>query len=494
MGNVETFFNSLFSSLGTSLPNLLAALLILIIGWIVARLIAGGVRKLLKRTNLDNRLAKTATDDAEVGIHAEDWISKGVFFILMIFVLVAFFQRLGLTAVTGPLNALLDTVMGYLPQLASAAILLLVAWVIASVVKMLVLRGADMFKLDDRLSSQGALTEDKEVSVSASLASAAYWLIFLIFLPPVLSALKMNGLVGPMEEMLSKMMSFIPNIFGAAVILVIGWFVARIVRQIVVSLLTAAGANKLGDRLGLKRGTTLAGLAGTIVYALILIPAVISALDTLAIDAVSRPATQMLTSILDAIPNIFGAAIILGLAYLVGKLVSGLIVDVLSGLGVDGWPEKIGVNLKTERTLSQIVGYLILVTIVLFAGMEAAEMLGFGKFSELVNEFIVFGGQILLALVVFGIGLYIANLARDVMLSTMGEDAAFTASIVRVAILVLVTAMALSQMGIAENIVNDAFTILLAAIGVAVALAFGLGSREIAGKEVARWLDSTRKK
>jgi hypothetical protein len=75
----------------------------------------------------------------------------------------------------------------------------------------------------------------------------------------------------------------------------------------------------------------------------------------------------------------------------------------------------------------------------------------------------------------------------------MGEDAAFTISIVRAAILVLVTAMALSQMGIAQEIVNDAFTILLAAIGIAIALAFGLGSREIAGKEVARWLESTRK-
>jgi hypothetical protein len=493
MQNIEVFFQALFDKLGTSLPNLLAALLILIIGWIVARLIAGSIRKLLRRTNLDNRLAKTATQDSSVEIHAEDWIAKGIFFVLMIFVLVAFFQRLGLTSVTGPLNTLLDTVMGYLPQLASALILLLVAWLVATIVKMLVSRGATMLKLDDRLSSQGALQDEETMSVSDSIASAAYWLVFLFFLPPILNSLRMNGLVGPMEDMISKIMDFIPNIFGAAIILLVGWFIARIVRQIVVSLLVVAGVNKLGDRIGLSRGTTLAGLLGTIVYAFILIPAVISALDTLAIDAISNPASMMLSTLLDAIPRIFGAVVVLGVAYLVGRLISGLVVEILDGVGINQWPEKIGLNLKTERSLAEIIGYIILVATVLFAGMEAAEMLGFGKFSELVNAFIVFGGKVLLALVIFGVGLYIANLARDIMLSTMGEDAAFTISIVRAAILVLVTAMALSQMGIAQEIVNDAFTILLAAIGIAIALAFGLGSREIAGKEVARWLESTRK-
>ncbi len=493
MQNIEVFFQALFDKLGTSLPNLLAALLILIIGWIVARLIAGSIRKLLRRTNLDNRLAKTATQDSSVEIHAEDWIAKGIFFVLMIFVLVAFFQRLGLTSVTGPLNTLLDTVMGYLPQLASALILLLVAWLVATIVKVLVSRGATMLKLDDRLSSQGALQDEETMSVSDSIASAAYWLVFLFFLPPILNSLRMNGLVGPMEDMISKIMDFIPNIFGAAIILLVGWFIARIVRQIVVSLLVVAGVNKLGDRIGLSRGTTLAGLLGTIVYAFILIPAVISALDTLAIDAISNPASMMLSTLLDAIPRIFGAVVVLGVAYLVGRLISGLVVEILDGVGINQWPEKIGLNLKTERSLAEIIGYIILVATVLFAGMEAAEMLGFGKFSELVNAFIVFGGKVLLALVIFGVGLYIANLARDIMLSTMGEDAAFTISIVRAAILVLVTAMALSQMGIAQEIVNDAFTILLAAIGIAIALAFGLGSREIAGKEVARWLESTRK-
>ena len=491
---MQQFFDSLLVSFGSGVTDIIVALLILIVGWIFARLVGGAVRKLLRRTDLDNRLAQATVGSDEAAIKAEDWIAKGVFYLIMVFVLIAFFQRLQLTAVTEPLNAMLNTIMGYLPQLVGAGVLLLVAWIVATVVKTLVSRGATMFKLDERLSAQGALEEGEQVSVSASLATAAYWLIFLLFLPAILDALEMQGLMEPVQGMLAQIMSFIPNIFAAAIILLIGWFVARIVRQIVSNLLAAAGTNRLGERIGLGRQTTLSGLVGTIVYAFILIPAIISALEALKIEAISGPATAMLSAILNAVPPIFGAAVVLGISYLVGKLVSGLIVDILSGLGVDSWPAKVGIKLHSKRTLSEIVGYILLIAIMLFASMEAAEMLGFDKFSELVNEFILFGGRILLAIIIFGIGFYVANWARDIMLSTMGEDAAFIASLARAAILVLVSAMALNQMGIAQDIVNNAFTILLAAIGIAAALAFGLGSREIAGKEVARWLDSTRKK
>jgi hypothetical protein len=62
----------------------------------------------------------------------------------------------------------------------------------------------------------------------------------------------------------------------------------------------------------------------------------------------------------------------------------------------------------------------------------------------------------------------------------------------RVSILVLAGAMALGQMGVASDIINLAFGLLIGAIAVAVALAFGLGGREIAGRELDKWLDSVR--
>jgi hypothetical protein len=101
-------------------------------------------------------------------------------------------------------------------------------------------------------------------------------------------------------------------------------------------------------------------------------------------------------------------------------------------------------------------------------------------------------GQLVLALIILGIGIYLANLARGVVLSAGGENAAFLASVARIAILVLAGAMALRQLGIADDIVNLAFGILLGALGIAAALAFGLGGRDVAGREVERFVKSLR--
>jgi len=94
--------------------------------------------------------------------------------------------------------------------------------------------------------------------------------------------------------------------------------------------------------------------------------------------------------------------------------------------------------------------------------------------------------------IIFGLGLYLANLARSVILSTAGAEAIWLSHAARFAIIVLTTAMGLRQMGIAPDIVNIAFGILLGAIAVSVALAFGLGSRDVAAREVEGWLKRLR--
>ena len=129
----------------------------------------------------------------------------------------------------------------------------------------------------------------------------------------------------------------------------------------------------------------------------------------------------------------------------------------------------------------------------LLAAIEAADILGLGILATMIASFTTFGGQVLLAVVILGIGLYLANLARNVIFSASGESSAFTANLARIAILVFAAALALQQLGIASEIVNLAFGILLGTIGVAAALAFGLGSREIAGKQTEEWLEKMKK-
>ncbi len=491
MDGIQDFFSS---PLGTTLANFFFALLILIVGYIAARFVASLVRRLMSRTNLDDRLASLLKGDgAAPALDIEDIVGKTAFWIIMLFVLVAFFQRLGLVAITTPLNALLQRLTTeFFPRLGGAILLLGLAWVIATALKFLVAKGSELLRIDARLSQHAALEEGEQVTISSSLATAVFWFVFLLFLPSVLERLGISEVARPIQSIFTQAFDYIPNIFAAGLTLLIGWFIARIVRQIVVNLLAALGVDKVGERVGLSGQQTISKLVGTVLYTFILMVALISALDSLSIDAISGPATLMLTTIVNVIPGILGAALVLALSFFIGRLVSNLVAELLEGIGLNNLPEKLGFSWSGSRTLSAYAGYLLLVGIMLFATVSASELLGSAFLTGILTTFIGFLGQLLLAMIIFTIGLYLANLARNVILTAGGRQANFTAGMARVAILVLSGAMALRQLGVADDIVNMAFGIMLGALAVAAALAVGLGSREIAAREVERMLTTFR--
>src|SRR4028118_575300 len=113
-------------------PGLVGALLILIIGWIVAIVASRLVRGVLRRTDLDNRLARSvAPGAARQPLAVENAISAAVYYLILLFVLVSFLQAVGLTQVVTPLNAVLALVLSYIPRILMAGVLLLIAWIVA---------------------------------------------------------------------------------------------------------------------------------------------------------------------------------------------------------------------------------------------------------------------------------------------------------------------------------------------------------------------------
>jgi len=484
--------------LSSSIPAVVGALAVLIIGWLIALVVSAVVRRALRRTTVDKRLTGLIAVEGAEAIEVERWIGRGVFWLIMIFVLVAFFQVLGLTMITEPLNQLLIQVFQYAPRLIGGGLLLLFAWALAGILRFFVTRVLKGAKLDERLGTLVGVEEEERVPLSKTLGDAVYWLVFLLFLPALLGALAVEGLLEPVQGMTTNILAFLPNIFAAGLILAIGWFVARIVQRIVTSLLAAIGTDRLSERveldlvLGKQR---LSGVLGLIVYFLVLIPVLIAALNALGLDAITEPASNMLNVILTALPGIFAAGLLVAIAYVVGRVVSGLITNVLTGIGFNAILARLGVGKEPaegERTLSEIVGYLVLVGVMLLASMEAARLLGFTLLADLVAEFTFFAGQVVLGLIIFGIGLYFANLAGEVVKASGAAQAGLLALAARISILVLAGAIALSQMGLASEIINLAFGVVLGAIGVAVALAFGLGGREIAARELEEWLKSVR--
>jgi hypothetical protein len=378
-----------------------------------------------------------------------------------------------------------------------------------------VIRSARSFGIDERLadSSEGAPTENRFL-LSETLGNALYWFVFLFFLPLILGVLDLQGPLQPVQNLLNDILAALPRILKALLIGAIGWTIARVVRGIVTNLLSATGVDRIGSRFGLRQsggGRSLSWILGTIVYILILLPTAIAALDALEIEAISTPAVAMLNQILGAIPQIFTAGLVLVVGYVAARFIGDLVTDILAGLGFNNifrWlgfsvtppatttvvtPEAIRTGeapVSRGRTPSEIVGIVVAVGVGLFAVIAATNILNIPALTAIVSGLLIVFGRVLAGAIVFAVGLYLANLAFNLITASGNGQARILAQAARIAIVALVSAMALQQMGIASSIVNLAFGLLLGAIAVAIALAFGLGGREVAGNQLREWLAS----
>ncbi|WP_133479692.1 mechanosensitive ion channel [Cognatilysobacter segetis] len=531
---------SLQNSLGVYLPSILGGIAILLVGWVVALLAAGATRRALAAIGTNQRLGA----HTQSSVDFQRIAGRVVFWAIMLLALLGMFSVLRVQGVSGPLSTLVTTVMLYLPRLLLAVALAVIAWLVATVVRTLVNRTLSRTRVDERLA-QGADMKP----LSQSMGNVAYWLVLLLFLPAIVGALQIEGLMAPLTGMTSSLLGMLPNIFAAIIIGGVGWLIAKAVRGLVSNLLATTGIDRWSEQHPDTRGLKLSDLGGTLAFVMVIVPALIAALDALKISAISAPLTRMLGIFFNAIPNLLAAAAILILAWFIGRFVASLVERLLSDLGFDRLPARLGLGhafrdpetgLPTtggapttgsdvlmatttmERaaeaqggfaptdamaqqppaatatataalearggTLSAFAGRLALFFIMLFATVEAASLLGFAGINALLEQFIAFGADVLLGLVILAVGWWLADVAGRAI-ERANPQSRSLARIVRFAILGLVTAMGLRAMGVADDIVNLAFGLVLGAIAVAVALAFGLGGRDAAGKIANRWAD-----
>lgn len=483
-------------------PRAVGALIVLILGWLLAVFLAWIVGGLLRRTKLDKQLSKlTEKNPSKPALNFTGGVAKVLYYLLMLFVVVGVLQVLNLAVLTDPINLLLGSVFEYIPLLVGALALLLVAWLVANLIRFAVTKALSKVKIEAMLTSEDTSAATGETTLNKTIGNVFYWITFLLFLPAILDTLGMDGLLTPVQNMWDKVLVALPNILAAGLIFLVGWVIARMITRLVVNLLKAINTDKTGEKIGIKTSPdkkSLSDFIGVLVFALIIIPVAIATLNALKIEAIALPAMEMLTGIMNAVPAIFAAALVLVVAYVIARLLKSLVSNILNGIGFNNLPVWLGLSdqpVEGEKSPADIAGYVVLVAILLFAVIESLELLGFQRLSELFTSLAAFGGQLILALLVFSIGLYLANLAYRLISSSSTPRARIYAHITRYTIIFLVAAMALREVGIASEIISLAFGIILGTIAVALAIAFGVGSREIAARHVRKWLgeeDSNR--
>ena len=336
-----------------------------------------------------------------------------------------------------------------------------------------------------REQADGSVTD--LASPIASLLKAVLTILVLI---AVLEHFGLTNVLDPLKEMVRKFAAVLPNIIGAGVIAYAGWVIAKIVSQ-----LAGVALGKVDEQLAEKTGNkeiSISGFGSALVFAVILLPIIVSALGVLNIPAISDPASAMIQKLMAAVPNIIGATIVLVVVYFAAKFVVFILNGILEGMNINALPAKLGIEgLFTQSfTPLRLVGGAIMFFSMLAAAAAAVNILGIDVISVVFANVLNFGAGLLIGGLILIIGNYLGSLAYG-KLSAHGNEV--MANIARIAILGLVLAMGLRAMGLADNIVTMAFGFTLGSVAIAAALAFGLGGRDAAKTIADSWVSRIKK-
>ncbi len=456
------------------------------------------LRRTLARLGLEVRAASRIGNGVRLVLGPEraaradvDAIGRRIlFWALLILVVAGFASLVDFSRVGGASGTLLAQLMALTIQVGRALVLLLVAWFLAAV-----LRRAVRVALEVAAIASGEEREQDRAPAQLSrvIPETVYWIVLLLFLPQILAALNLQGVLFPVEALVEDVIRFLPDVFGALVIFAVGWLVARVARAVVANLLASMGLDRAAERFGASRylgSRRLSSLVGVVAYLLVLFPVILTGLDRLRLDVITGPASQVLGRVLGALPLVVVAAALLLTAYVVGRIVADVVRDVLHQAGFDHVLTRLGLATDVtddDTTASGIVRVVVLAVIMLVASMEAASLVGFDNAASLLARLLEFSGQFLLGVVFLGFGIWLAGIAGRAIAASTIPHARFVSIAARVGILLFTTAIGLRQMGIANEIIELGFGLVLGAISVAFAVAFGLGGRDAAARQIERW-------
>ena len=404
-----------------------------------------------------------------------------------------------------------DQLMFWGPKVLIALLILLATWLVARAVK---------WALQKAVSRTPALRKhtpgNEHETVGSQLGTIAKLIIWLVGIMAALQFLGIGQILEPINTLTLEIFEFLPRLIGAGLIFFVGLIVARIVRQLVETVLMAANVDRLLGKIGVGDSSptpaatdpdmaaagpanssriapapttraSLAKAAGILVFALIIIPVAIAALQVLGIEAISGPAISMLNQILAAIPRILSAALWIGIAFIAAKFLKSIIEAVLPPTGFDQAIRSTGV-VPSTTTPSRVVANIAMVAIILLASIEAAKQLGGGTIAIFLAQVTELGGKVIFGTLIIVAGIFLARIIAGLVGSSTGEGG-YAQTIVRYAIIALFTAIGLTFMGLADAIVMMAFGLILGSAAVATALAFGLGGRDAAARVLEKAAD-----
>ena len=372
-----------------------------------------------------------------------------------------------------------------LPGILGALALLIIAVIVAWVMKSLMITLLEKINFNQQLKHWGFSKSDEESKLFIeTLGSIVYFVIIILFLPSILSGLNVGGVLDPIVRMFSAFLVFVPNLLMAIIILVLGGYFCNFVKQFVKNILSGLNIDKwykkvTGQISGLNMSEyQMAEVLSSVIYVLIYIPILIVALETLGIKSISEPIIDILNQILGSIPNIFAAVVLIVIGGFVGKLLGDVVEGLLATSGIDKFSKYLNCNGQSQSRISNVIGKIIQGLLSLFFIVEAMSVLRLEVLNTIGSSIINYMPALISGFFILGLGLIGGNIFADFIKQISGSR--LFSEIVRYVVIGLAIFMTLEQLQIAQTIVNTSYVMIIGALAGAFILAFGLGGKDLA--------------
>lgn len=204
--------------------------------------------------------------------------------------------------------------------------------------------------------------------------------------------------------------------------------------------------------------------------------------------------TTVWSKVAGILPNLFAAAAIMVIGYFIARFFGFILSKLLNKIGFDSLSGKVGVVATLERagiklSPSQIVGALGFWIIILTFLVTATESLGLPRVSATIDDVVLYLPRVIAAAIILVIGLFLANFLRDIVRSgAEGLGVSYAKSLGGAAyatLFVVIISLSINALEIETELLDSVISILIAAVGVALALSLGLGTRDLSANLIA---------
>ena len=316
LNSISAPFANMVGQVLSFIPNLIAAIAIGIIGWVVATVARTALNTALSKTTMDERLS------AQAGVKPmSSTIADMVYWFILLIVLTIVLGQLELDGLFAPLTNMVDKIFSFIPNIIIAGVVFVVGYIIAKVVRGIVTNLVSTFNVQELASKAGLSEENSLPNIAGSLA-------FLVVIIPTiiaaLNALKIEVIARPATNMLNKIMEALPNIFMAAAILIVTYYVVRMVANIIKGLLENTEVNRLPAKVGLQEMMGEKRVSDVVGYAIVffaMLFAAVAAADLLGFE----PISAIITMFIAFGANIILGAIILFIGFWLANIIAGVV-------------------------------------------------------------------------------------------------------------------------------------------------------------------------